>query len=95
MAQSAQQLIHRHIRMDPHRPTPDEATVLPNYVKVWAIMGQLRAVDGDVGRVARGYDVTEDAVRAAMAYYDQHAAVIDNRLDANVTPAAHAQATRL
>ncbi|MGH2584218.1 MAG: hypothetical protein ACRDJE_04830 [Dehalococcoidia bacterium] len=94
MAQHTQKLIRRYIRMDPYRPTPDEAVVLPSSVKVWAIVGQLRAVNGDIGRVARGYDVTEDGVRAAIAYYDHHAAVIDNRLDANVTPVVRAQATR-
>ena len=61
---------------------------MPSGVKVWAIIGHLRSVDGDVGRVAKGYDVPEDAVRAAMAYYQQHRTLIDNRLEANVTPRA-------
>lgn len=86
--EQSNRLIDTYIRLDADRPTPDEAVVLPSNVKVWAIIGQLRAEDGDVGHVAWGYDVPTDAVRAAQAYYACHAALIDNRLEANVTPAA-------
>ena len=80
--------IDGYIQLDPNRPSPDEALVLPARVKVWAVVGQWRAVNGDIERVARGYDLPTDAVRATLAYYDRHRTLIDNRLDANVTPAA-------
>ena len=88
MDDGLQRLIDQYIQCDPSRPTPDEAILLPSRVKVWAVIGHLRSVDGDVPRVAKGYDVPEDAVRAAAAYYDQYRTLIDNRLERNVTPAA-------
>lgn len=92
MSDESERLIEQYIRVDPDRPTPDEAIVLPARVRVWALIGHLRSLSGDINRVAHGYDVSEDAVKAAMAYYRRHCAVIDNRLQANVTPAAHAEA---
>lgn len=86
MDEQAQRLVDRFIRLDPSRPTPDEAIVLPSEVKVWAVIGDLRTNDGDVPCTAAGYDLPEDAVRAAIAYYEHHRILIDNRLDRNVSP---------
>jgi hypothetical protein len=43
----------------------------------------LNATRGDVGRVARGYELPEEAVRAVIAYYRRHQAAIDARINAN------------
>ena len=88
MDEHTRQLIDQYIQLDPDRPTPDEALLLPSAVKVWAVIGDLRTTDNDIGRTAWGYDVPEDAVRAAMAYYEQHRILIDNHLERNITPAA-------
>ncbi len=47
-------------------------------------MGHLGGEDGDVRRVADDYDIPVEAVEAALAYYREHRAVIDDRLAANV-----------
>jgi hypothetical protein len=86
MDEKAQRLIDRFIRLDPHRPTPDEAIALPSGVKVWAVIGDLRTNDGDVRCTAQGYDLPEEAVRAAMVLHERHRTFIDNRLDRNASP---------
>ena len=88
MDEHTRQLIDQYIQLDPDRPTPDEALVLPSAVKVWTVIGDLHTTDGDIARTAWGYDVPEDAVRAAIAYYEQYGLLIDNRLERNVSPAA-------
>ena len=40
-------------------------------------------VDGDLDQVATDYDITREAVDAALAYYRMHKAAIDARLAAN------------
>ncbi len=86
MGDEAQQLIDRFIRLTPERPVPEEAVVLPSAVKVWAVIGDLRTNGGDVVCTAAGYDLPEEAVRAAIAYYERHRMLIDNRLDRNASP---------
>jgi hypothetical protein len=54
-------------------------------VELWALVGYARTVDGDdtrvVGEVARMYEVPEEAVAAALAYYRRHPHEIDAKLD--------------
>ena len=42
--------IPRHIYLDPHRPSLDEARLVDYGVSVWALIGYLRAVDGDISQ---------------------------------------------
>jgi uncharacterized protein (DUF433 family) len=86
MREKVEDLLEQFIRLDPSRPTPEEAIVMPSGVKVWAVIGDLRTTNGDVRCTAAGYDLPEEAVHAAMAYYTRNRTVIDNRLDRNVSP---------
>ncbi|MBA2277920.1 MAG: DUF433 domain-containing protein [Chloroflexia bacterium] len=76
-------LIERHIKEDLHRPGPSEARLVASGVSVWAIIGYLPTVDGEIDQVAEDYDIEPEAVRAAIAYYHQERAAIDARLAAN------------
>lgn len=83
MANVESDLIARHIVDDPYRPGPAEVRLADSGVSVWAIIGYLPTVNGDVERAARDYDIEPDAVRAAIAWYHQHKTAIDERLAAN------------
>jgi uncharacterized protein (DUF433 family) len=76
-------LIERYIEPDPYRPGPGEARLKEYGVPVWALVGHMNAVDGQIERVAEDYDLPEEAVHAALAYYRQYRAAIDARLRAN------------
>lgn len=77
------ELIEGWIRPDPHDPDPAEAVLREHQIPVWALIGHLRVVDGDVAEVAADYDVLCEAVDAAVAYYHQHQHLIEARLTAN------------
>jgi uncharacterized protein (DUF433 family) len=62
---------------------PGEARLRLSGTHVWAVVGYWLAVQRDDARVARDYRVPLAAVRAALAYYEQHKPVIDARLAAN------------
>ena len=79
-----QQLIERWIEPHPWKRGVEEARLIDSKVSIWALMGYLRMVGGDVSAVAEGYNVPRDAVEAALAYYCQHRILIDARLAANV-----------
>ena len=83
LQQQGQQLIARWIEPHPSKGSAAEARLKDSKIAVWAIIGQLRAEGRDVPRVAEDYEVPVEAVEAAPAYYDQHRAVIDDRLRAN------------
>lgn len=76
-------LIARHIVEDPYRPGAAEVRLAGSGVSVWAIIGYLPAVDGDIERAAHDYDIEPDAVRAAIVWYRRHKSAIDERLAAN------------
>ncbi len=61
----------------------DGAALYKSAVPIWAIVGHLTAAKQDIGRVAKDYGISEDEVRAAVAYYRAHAAAIDARIEAN------------
>ena len=79
----AQQLVARWIEPHPWKGSAAEARLKDSKIAVWAIIGQLRAEGRDVPRVAEDYEIPVEAVEAALAYYHQHRAVIDDRLRAN------------
>ena len=76
-------LVAQWIEPDPNRPGAYNVWVVDYCVHVWAIIGYLEAVSGNIDRVAEDYDLPVDAVRAAVAYYRQHKEIIDARLAAN------------
>lgn len=59
---------------------PAEARLRGYGVPIWALIGHLPMVDGDVGRLADDYDLPQEAAEAALAYYARHREVIDARL---------------
>lgn len=75
-------LIAEYIEQHPDRPGKDEARLKQYGISVWAIIGHWRG-DGNAARVAADYEIPTEAVEAALAYYERHKAIIDNRLAAN------------
>jgi uncharacterized protein (DUF433 family) len=77
-------LIKREIESDPRRPGPANARLRRSGVPVWAIVGYyLDVARGDEEAVARAYEVSLDAVRAAVQFYQRHRAEIDARREDN------------
>jgi len=83
MDQDLDALIARHIEPDPYHPGPSDVRLVDSGVSVWAIIGHLTTMRGDASRVAEDYDVSSDAVAAALAYYQDNRGAIDARLAAN------------
>ncbi len=83
LQEQPQQLIARWIEPHPWKGSAAETRLKESKISVWAIIGQLRAEGRDVQRVAEDYLIPVEAVEAALAYYQQHQAVIDDRLVAN------------
>jgi uncharacterized protein (DUF433 family) len=73
------------IALDPHRAGRDRARLVEYGIPVWALIGYMADVNDEkeIARAARDYMIPEAAVRAAVAYYHEHQAVIDNLLEAN------------
>lgn len=59
---------------------PSEARLRWYGVHVWALIGHLPMVQGDVDRLAQDYRLPREAVEAALAYYEQHREAVDARL---------------
>jgi uncharacterized protein (DUF433 family) len=76
------ELIERYVDLDTDRYPAGRADArLHTYgVPVWALIGQLRALDGDVEQLARDYELPREAVEAALAYYRCNKIYIDARL---------------
>jgi uncharacterized protein (DUF433 family) len=83
MAVSNDELIKKYVEPNPNRPGPADVRLVPSGVSVWAIIGYLEAVHGDICQTATDYCIFEEAVRAALAYYRKHREVIDGRIAAN------------
>ena len=83
-----EQIIRRYIDEDPDHPNPTEARVAGYGVPVWALIGYLRAVEGDPVRTAQDYGLPEAVVEAAAAYYRRHRQAIDARLIENAAALA-------
>ena len=69
------QLIVQHITdeatADPRKRS--EPVITRTGTPVWAVVGYcLRACEGSVELAAKDYALTQDEVRAALAYYQQH-----------------------
>ena len=79
-------LLGRWIEPNPHKRRVDEAWLRDSAVPVWAIIGYLEAVQGDIAQVAADYEAPREAVEAALAYYRRHTLLIDARIAANALP---------
>jgi uncharacterized protein (DUF433 family) len=79
---SDEELIARYIDPEWDRYPAGRADArLKRYgVPVWALVGQLEAIGGDLDQLAADYEVPRDVVDAAMAYYRQNKKYIDARI---------------
>lgn len=64
-----QKLIERYIDLDTDRYPGGRADArLRDYeVSVWALIGQLRAINGDAAQLARDFELPTEAVEAVLA----------------------------
>jgi len=80
-------LIARYIEKDPERPWSGSERLVDYHTPVWALIGYYNhAAKGDIAQVAHDYDVPEEAVEAALAFYRSNGsvkAVIDGHISAN------------
>lgn len=76
-------LFDGHIAEDPWHPGPGDVRLAVSWVPVWAVIGHLPSVDGNAGRAAADYDLSPEAMAAALAYYRAHREAIDARLAEN------------
>jgi hypothetical protein len=74
------ELIAKHIHLNVRREGPDEAMVGESAPSMWAVITQWLYADGDIKCVQEAYGLSEEEVRAALAYYRKHKPVIDARL---------------
>jgi len=79
-AEERRRLVERCIEPHPHKAGRSEFVLGETGAAVWSIIGYLPAVSGDIEQVARDCDVSTDAVIAAISYYLDHEAVINERL---------------
>ena len=73
---SGEELIERHIGVDPWRGWA-EARLIRTGVSVWALIGALPASNYDLNDLAADYDLSAEEIEAAMAYYRRHRPYID------------------
>lgn len=76
------ELIERYVDLDTDRyPGGRAGARLHEYgVPIWALIGHLRALNGDLEQLARDYELPREAVEAALAYYRCNREYIDARL---------------
>lgn len=77
------ELIATYIELAPRNHSRAEARLVGSGVPVWAIVGQYQATGRDAANVAESYQVPLAAVQAALAFYRQNMAIIEDRLEAN------------
>jgi uncharacterized protein (DUF433 family) len=77
-----QRLIEKHIDLNydryPHGRA--DAWLKRSGVSIWAIVAYLNIYDGDVGEVARIYDLSPEEMDAALAYYRRNRKYVDARV---------------
>jgi uncharacterized protein (DUF433 family) len=71
------ELAARYVEPDPLKRGAERARIADHGVSIWALISYLEGVDGDLGQVARDYELSRDALIAALWYYSQHKAVVD------------------
>ena len=78
-------LIETWLEVNPAKPIRAEVRTQIGAVPVWAIIGNLGTREDAITDLAAAYDLPNDAVRAALAYYQRHTSVIDACIEANIT----------
>ena len=74
-------LIARYIEADPRQPGPSGARLQESGIEIWALISYLqKAVHEDTAAAAADYDISVEAVDAALAYYDLHRGALDARI---------------
>lgn len=63
--------------------SPAEARLRDSGVSVWAIVESLRLMEGARERVVADFDISLEALDAALAYYERHKDVIDAKITLN------------
>ncbi len=76
---TADALIARYIREDTLGRDESWVTTERGSVQVWALIGHLRGGEGIAG-TAKAYDLPEEAVAAAVAYYQRLRPLFDAKL---------------
>ncbi len=76
-------LIDIYIDVSSRRPDPGDARLTGYGYPVWIMIDALDAAEHDLARVAREYELPEDAVRAAVVFSRRHREAIDARARAN------------
>jgi uncharacterized protein (DUF433 family) len=85
-------LIQHYVEENPQFPGAARAWLVASGVPVWAIVGYFQcAIGGDadhpapkqLAQVAADYDLPEEAIVAALAYYRRHRRPIDERIAEN------------
>lgn len=74
------ELIARYIRPHPHEHGRAYAYIVDTGPAVSAIIRDLLVGDRAIPALARGWGTTEDAVRAAIAFYHRHRPYFDARM---------------
>jgi uncharacterized protein (DUF433 family) len=77
------ELIDRYIVPDPRYAGPGDVRLRDSGIHVWAVIGQLAALNRDEVAVARDYGIPIVEVQAARGYYLQNRGAIESRLAAN------------
>jgi uncharacterized protein (DUF433 family) len=80
-----EELIERYIDPEWDRYSSGRADArLKDYgVPVWALIGQLEAIGGNLDELAADYELPREAVDAALAFYRRNKKYIDARLILN------------
>lgn len=71
------QLIKAHVEPHPAKPGEVFWRLKQSQVPVWAIVAALFPDLSNKAQVAADYQISEEAIDAAWAYYQQHRAAID------------------
>jgi hypothetical protein len=79
----AETLIQRYIEPSPHRPGKADARLRQYGVSIWALIGSLPGVGGDMASTSAAFEVPVQGVEDACAYDGRHREVIDGRIAAN------------
>ena len=76
-------LIDAYVDFPRQRSDPGDARLAGYGYPVWIVIDALAATDQDLPRVAREYELPEDAVKVAVAFYRRYRDAIDARARAN------------
>lgn len=79
-------LIRKHIELPPDDPVNSEARTREEGIPVWALVGYVEAVEGDLELVVQDYDIPRDRVKAALLFFFLHMDAISARIQENQVP---------